>query len=426
MKRSYLAEYCLVAFLALVPIGLRALTWSKAQPEAVDTAMAQAGQKLFVHEWSPRDPLAPGGDGLGPVFNATSCVACHQQGGVGGGGGLDHNVTTFTVRGEKPGEESRQGVVHSFGINCQETLAQIDPLLPCIVRPTLEQVVALAGREKQCLPFPRGVNISQRNTPALFGARLIDELPERDIIAAERKQRLKAGLAAAEVENAPVGRVSRLADGRVGRFGWKAQTASLADFVQAACANELGLGNPGQAEPRPLSKPNYPSRGVDLSAEQCVQLTAFVASLPRPVERLPHAAVAAEEARRGKDLFQAVGCAECHSPSLGSVEGIYSDLLLHRMGAHLVGGGSYNEPPLPRPDFKPGEGPRADEWRTPPLWGVADSAPYLHDGRAATLEEAIRFHGGGGQGADAAGRYAKLSPTDQARLIAFLKTLRAP
>ena len=103
MKRSYLAEYCLVAFLALVPIGLRALTWSKAQPEAVDTAMAQAGQKLFVHEWSPRDPWAAGGDGLGPVFNATSCVACHQQGGVGGGGGLDHNVTTFTVRGEKPG-----------------------------------------------------------------------------------------------------------------------------------------------------------------------------------------------------------------------------------------------------------------------------------------------------------------------------------
>src|SRR5262249_10270635 len=110
--------------------------------------------------------------------------------------------------------------------------------------------------------------------------------------------------------------------------------------------------------------------------------------------------------------------------TLGAVEGIYSDLLLHRMGAPLVGGGSYNEPPPVIPDFKSGEEPRPDEWRTPPLWGVADSAPYLHDGRAASLEEAIRLHGG--QGADAAQRFAKLGPAGQAPLIAFLKTLRAP
>ena len=76
------------------------------------------------------------------------------------------------------------------------------------------------------------------------------------------------------------------------------------------------------------------------------------------------------------------------------------------------------------PDFKSGEEPRPDEWRTPPLWGVADSAPYLHDGRASTLEEAIRLHGG--QGADASQRFAQSSPAEQAQLIAFLKTLRAP
>jgi CxxC motif-containing protein (DUF1111 family) len=390
--------------------------------------MAQAGQKLFMHDWTVRDPLAGGGDGLGPVFNASSCVACHHQGAAGGGGGLNHNVTVFTVRAEKPGEKPRQGVVHAFATNCQETLAQVDPLLPNIARPTLEQVVALAGREKQCLPFPRGVNISQRNTPALFGAKLIDELPESEIVAEERKQRLKAGLASAEVENQPVGRALRLADGRVGRFGWKAQTASLSDFVQAACANELGLGNPGQAQPRPLSKPNYQSPGLDLTAEQCAQLTAFVASLPRPVERLPRTAAAAEEARQGKQLFHTIGCADCHTPNLGSVEGIYSDLLSHRMGSVLVGGGAYNEPPPEIPDFKPGDAPRADEWRTPPLWGVADSAPYMHDGRAATLAEAILLHGGcsAGQGVPAAQRYAKLSPREQTQLVAFLKTLRAP
>jgi CxxC motif-containing protein (DUF1111 family) len=267
------------------------------------------------------------------------------------------------------------------------------------------------------------VDLSQRNTPALFGALLIDELPEREIIAGEKKQRLKTGLATAESETVPVGRALRLADGRIGRFGWKAQAASLADFVQAACANELGLGNPGQAQPSPLGRPTYQSPALDLTAEQCTQLTAFIASLARPAERLPEGA-GAEEAQRGKRLFQAIGCADCHTPNVGSVDGIYSDLLLHRMGAPLVGGGSYNEPPLELPNVPPDQGPLADEWRTPPLWGVADSAPYLHDGRAATLQEAIQLHGG--QGARAAKRYAQLKPAEQVRLIAFLKTLRAP
>src|SRR5262249_26209602 len=132
-----------------------------------------------------------------------------------------------------------------------------------------------------------------------------------------------------------------------------------------------------------------------------------------------------EQALVGKHLFNTVGCAECHTPNLGGVEGLYSDLLLHRMGEELVGGGSYNEPPAPPPSEEPlSPGAHPSEWRTPPLWGVADSAPYLHDGRAATLEEAIRLHGG--QGARSAQRFAQLRPEVQTQLIAFLKTLRAP
>jgi CxxC motif-containing protein (DUF1111 family) len=93
------------------------------------------------------------------------------------------------------------------------------------------------------------------------------------------------------------------------------------------------------------------------------------------------------------------------------------------MGRELVGGGYYGDP-TPLPDGSPGEGPAPSEWRTPPLWGVADSAPYLHDGRAATLEEAILMHGG--QGRRAAERFDGLSPTEQSQLVAFLKSLRAP
>jgi CxxC motif-containing protein (DUF1111 family) len=122
------------------------------------------------------------------------------------------------------------------------------------------------------------------------------------------------------------------------------------------------------------------------------------------------------DARRGKKLFSTIGCEDCHTPNLGGVEGIYSDLLLHRMGVEMVGsGGGYNGKTVLVVD---------SEWRTPPLWGVADSAPYMHDGRAETLEEAIRLHGG--QAKEAASRFARLSRAEQQQLVAFLKTLRAP
>jgi CxxC motif-containing protein (DUF1111 family) len=406
MRRLHPAVYLGLALLAMTPVGLRAVAWWRApRPQALDPSLAEAGAKLFKHEWTPRDPLANGGDGLGPVYNATSCVACHSQGGVGGAGGVQHNVTTFVIRPLDSNAQAREGVIHAHAISpqYQEALANV--------------VQGQAGNT---------VKVSQRNTPALFGAKLIDEIPDEAIVATERRERLRWGLAPTDGEDLPVGRALRRGNGRVGHFGWKAQSASLAEFVQAACANELGLGNPGQAQPRPLGQPNYQALGLDLTLEQCNQLTAFVAGLPRPMERLPEQPEPRSQALAGKKLFHAVGCADCHTPDIGSVEGIYSDLLLHRMGEELQGGGSYNDPPIPPSgsDLSPGDGPSPGEWRTPPLWGVADSAPYLHDGRAATLADAIKLHGG--QGAAAQRHFAALSPTEQEHLIAFLKTLRAP
>jgi CxxC motif-containing protein (DUF1111 family) len=420
MKRSRLTWYLLAALLALVPVVARIMTWKLSWPQAVDPALAQAGEELFQHEWTPGDPLAASGDGLGPVFNASSCVACHKQGGPGGSGGLENNVTTFTVRAKRvipqrevhgwddsrervvhDGPVIRQGVVHARSTRYQETLRDV--------------------HEK----FPDGIHISQRNTPALFGAKLIDDLPDRVLFAGEKRQRLRWGMASHRSEDLPVGRAARLADGRVGKFGWKGQTASLSDFVQAACANELGLGNPDHAQPAPLSEPGYRPPGLDLTQQQCDQLTAFVASLPRPIERMSPG-LGTGAIAEGRRLFHTIGCADCHTPDLGPVEGLYSDLLLHRMGEELQqkgGGGSYNEPAVvPAPDDD--TDPAPSEWRTPPLWGVADSAPYLHDGRAATLEEAIRLHGG--QGRRSAGSFGGLGRARQSRLIAFLKSLRAP
>src|SRR5581483_3633997 len=95
----------------------------------------QAGQTLFVHEWKPNDPLAGGGDGLGPVCNASSCLACHNQAGPGGGGGVEHNVTTYVYQSDAVATARglpRQGVVHAYAVRNfpRETLSLLHEELP--------------------------------------------------------------------------------------------------------------------------------------------------------------------------------------------------------------------------------------------------------------------------------------------------------
>jgi CxxC motif-containing protein (DUF1111 family) len=424
MKGPHWGWYVLIGVVALAPAGVRVLTWEGFRRQALDPQMVQAGHTLFVHEWQPNDPLSGGGDGLGPVYNAKSCVECHHLPGPGGAGGLEHNVTTYTVSN---GRSTNIGVVHGYAVNCPpETLALVNAQLPRVARPPLAMLVTVPGSESSRLSIPAGTVLSQRNTPALYGANLIDAIPDRVLIANEKKERLRWGLASEKSKDLPVGRAARLPDGRIGHFGWKAQSADLASFVQAACANELGLGNPGQAQPQPLSNMLYKSNGYDLTLEQCDQITSFVAFLPRPTERLPEDSRLNEEAENGKRLFHRIGCADCHMPNVDKVEGLYSDLLLHDMGMPLEGGSSYyiTQPQAPTIPIVSSDGPQPGEWRTPPLWGVADSAPYLHDGRAPTLEVAIQQHGG--QAQRSAQNFAQLSKEQQGKVIAFLKTLRAP
>jgi CxxC motif-containing protein (DUF1111 family) len=309
---------------------------------------------------------------------------------------------------------------------------------------------------------------SQRNPTALFGAGRIDSIPDATIEAAAR----------VKYPDFPevAGRVSRQKDGRIGRFGWKAQTPTLSDFVLTACAVELGLEVPGHPQgglPRPSLKTATQSAckvelaidgsiqqhkksaletaPLDLTAEQCASLETYIRELPKPVELNK----ADRDVEAGRALFSKVGCATCHSPVLGEVEGIYSDLLIHDMGQELGDTGSYTPfvPGSEDPDFidppisetvaenleavpgptvpssmgkaKAPKGPATrQEWRTPPLWGVRDSSPYLHDGRAPTLERAIVHHGG--QGERSAKAYFALTPRERMQVQAFLKSLAAP
>jgi CxxC motif-containing protein (DUF1111 family) len=273
---------------------------------------------------------------------------------------------------------------------------------------------------------------SKRNTPPLFGAGLIDAIPDKvlDDVAAEQ---VKASGHAPQPSNSrqfgeplPVkGRVARLKDGRIGRFGWKASVANLREFTLQACSSELGLEVPGFARAAPPWKSDYKAPGIDLTGEQCDTLTRFVASLPKPGVRKADSPEHASAIERGRELFASVGCAVCHRPKLGDVDGIYSDLLLHDMGHELSDSGSYTVLEIASKDKS--KQPRAAnerEWRTPPLWGLHDSAPYLHDGRAKTVANAVALHGG--EGLTAAQAYQRLSAKEREQVELFLQTLVAP
>jgi CxxC motif-containing protein (DUF1111 family) len=235
-----------------------------------------------------------------------------------------------------------------------------------------------------------------------------------------------------------------LKDGRIGRFGWKNSLATLREFSMLACATEIGLEVPGMHRSPPPWVENYQAPGLDLNEAQLGRLVDFVKSLPRPRSRQAPSPAQAARLEAGKKTFAYLGCANCHRPTLGDVDGLYSDLLLHDMGRSLSGAGDYHttlevaptrevaDPLAIHGNFRLSKSnevlPRfaagAREWRTPPLWGLRDSAPYLHDGRAKTIEEAIVRHDG--EGLLAVWAFQKLSTSEQADLVSFLESLQAP
>jgi CxxC motif-containing protein (DUF1111 family) len=410
-----------------LPVVARVYQWAtRPAPRELKVESIASGRELFNHEWKPKDKLS-GGDGLGPVFNARSCLECHNQGGPGGGGPVDMNVTVYGLTpGVKPATPGIApiGVVHFKATEpkFQETLSQVLGGLPGTPRIELPVLVDRSFRA------PTGVSVTQRNTPALFGDGLLDVIPEDSLHAEQRRNSTAARLVGMSKAKDPNirGRVARLPDGRLGRFGWKAEFATLNEFVKAACANELGLSNPGRPQATPFAAQTYKPSGTDLTDAQCQDMTDFISSLEQPSQVKPYDPALRAHVDNGEKAFASIGCADCHTPDLGPIKGFYSNLLLHDMGADLASStGYYGEAPA-APSPSPGGTPIpvASEWKTPPLWGVADSAPYLHDGRAKTLDAAIIAHAGEAKGVVA--NYNNLKQADRDDVVEFLKTLRSP
>ena len=313
--------------------------------------------------------------GGSPRLNGDSCRACHFEPTIGGAGPRGVNVM-------------RHGIVNGRG----------DFVAPSVGTILHKETAVL---NQAVMPQTEANVFEQRQTPHVFGLGLIDMIPEANIIANEDSSDADSdGIS---------GRVSMTDGGRVGRFGWKAQVPSVAEFVRDAMAAELGLTVELQAG---LTfgrvDDNDDVADPELPASDAEDLAFFIGMLAGP----PRGAGAnTSQALAGEALFGAIGCADCHIPSLESPAGpvpLYSDLLLHEIlpaGANGIEDTSAN----------------MREFRTAPLWGLSRTAPYLHDGRADRIPEAIRKHDG--EATAARDAYQALSQSEKDDLLAFLGSL---
>lgn len=341
-------------------------------------------------------------DGLGPIFNDVGCAACHSAPVVGGGSPLNETRAARLTGNnyfEFPGGSLFQ--TQAISANCAEAV------------PSDANVRAL------------------RQTQPLFGSGLIEAIPDRSLEIYRLLQ--------AKLHPAQAGRVHRVVDvmtgaSRVGRFGWKAQQATLLAFSGDAYLNEMGITSPRfpteNAPNGDLAKltacdtvPDPEDEGEDVEA--FANFMRLLAPPPRQYsgrrdsdrqdgDRFSQSGISL--LNRAERLFESVGCGVCHRSGFIAVSRIaaihgkrvdaFSDFLLHDVGTGdgIIQGGA-----------------RGNEFRTPPLWGISDSAPYLHDGSAQTIPNAIERHGN--QGAAARNAFRELSFAERDVLLKFLDSI---
>jgi CxxC motif-containing protein (DUF1111 family) len=330
-------------------------------------------------------------DGLGPVFNMASCGACHGNPVSGGISPVTEeraghfNGTAFVPH---PGDS----LIHSSAINAgiQEQVRDGNE-----VRTFRTSLNTLGDGFVECVDNNTILDIANAQPQAMRGESV--RVPIAEGIPGQTE---------------------------VGRFGWKAQHATLLSFGADAYRNEMGITNELFSQELAVGVPADRMRACDLipdiedrrdprTGRRGIDNFASFMKLLAPVGRGP----VGEAARLGEQMFTAVGCPACHTAFLETGPSgnplfhhrrvpLYSDLLLHDIG---TGDGIAQGVATP------------EEIRTPALWGLRFRRPYLHDGSAATLEETISRHA---NEADLSRRgYERATESDRAALLAFLRSL---
>jgi CxxC motif-containing protein (DUF1111 family) len=397
------------------------------------------GNAFFNSPWVVAPASASARDGLGPLFNARSCDACHNNDGRGQpplpGERPVSLVFQFSVPGYGPGsppgpEPTYGGNLNPFaidGVSAEGTVRIDGRELPSTFADGQTYALLEPSYVFEDLgygPFAPNTEVSPRVAPAVIGSGLLEQVPEAQILEwADPDDRDGNGISgrANHVINLTTQQKA------LGRFGWKANQPDIAHQTSAAFNGEMGMATtlrPGQnCMPAQTACNAAPTGGSpEISDEIFDRIVQYQRTLAVPARRdLDNPAV-----RTGAKRFAEAGCSGCHRAELRTdAKAVlpelanqtfhpFTDLLLHDMGPELA-------------DHRPDGEATGSEWRTPPLWGlglqhlVNGHTRLLHDGRARNASEAILWHGG--EGAAARDAYKSMSKSDRAALIAFLDSL---
>jgi Di-haem oxidoreductase, putative peroxidase len=426
----------------------------------------------------PRLATKSNSSGLGARFNGDQCTVCHSQPAIGGSGGFAVPNPQDPPNQQRAAENPMFSLIphRKGGANrVPSFITQYGPIREArFVRKSdgspdggVHQLFTIVGRTdtqltgctQSLLPQPdfeseqRSDNVRFRIPTPLFGLGLVEAIQDSEILArheATAPWRTRLGIQGIPNRSGN--------DGTITRFGWKAQNKSLTIFAVEAYNVEMGVTNDGfgqstdeTPECNGVNKNEFNDitrTDPDDSRNQSfynplhilpdwLEFAIFMRELAPPAPVAP-----SPSAERGKTLFGRaddpnVGCALCHTPQMvtpGALEtaalanrkvDLYSDLLIHHMGAKLADGIS--------------QGAAAgDMFRTPPLWGVGQRRFFLHDGRTSDLLTAIQAHASALQGecdhgsatcyppseANAViGRFNRLTTDDKQAIVDFLRSL---
>ncbi|OJF90553.1 di-heme oxidoredictase family protein [Pararhizobium antarcticum] len=413
------------------------------------------GNALFRKLWVSSPSSTQASDGLGPLYNARACQTCHLKDGRGHPPeGASDTTSMFLRLARAPQTEAERQALAAhmvpnfpdpvYGAQLQDSAVPGLPAEGHMRIEYTEETVVLAGGERVSLRRPRyfvtdlgygpldaTTTLSPRVTQAMSGLGLIEAIHPDDILGlADPDDADGDGISgkAAQVLDPQAGAMM------LGRFGWKAQSASVRQQSAEAFSGDIGISTPDvprshgdctAAQTACLSLPDgvQPRFGNSEAPAPVLDLVTFYSeNLAVPARRK----ASFRETLAGKKQFYETGCITCHTPKFVTRRDAankahafqliwpYSDFLLHDMGEGLADGQPVGEA-------------SGREWRTPPLWGigltktVSGHTFFLHDGRARNLTEAILWHGGEAEKARAG--FAGLSKDDRQALITFLESL---
>ncbi|MDA7747045.1 hypothetical protein N8878_06925 [Psychromonas sp.] len=403
------------------------------------------GRSFFTIPWVEAPSATTARDGLGPHFSSNTCVSCHINNGSAATISSDNQpLRSLVFKLTQPSKQSSRWLINNIDTPMHENVpdpvygAQVSIRGNGKVKPEAQtrlnmELISFTYPDGQSLlltkfipyldqlaygPLAKDTVISLRQPPILAGLRLIEQVPEKEILAWEDPSDSN--------DDGISGRANWLnspdQDEKIlGRLNWKASAPNIVAQTANAAAHDLGLTNPhfpeelcqpAQTDCLAAPKGDDTRLGhLDLPMLRLQAIASFIRD-----HKAPQTITLDNKANQGKKLFETVGCASCHRPTLTTSEGIefqpYSDLLLHDMGDELQDG---------RPEFLATE----REFRTAPLWGVGARVRahqrFLHDARAKTPEEAILWHGGEAEMAKS--KFIKLDQEQRLALLHFLEQL---